>query len=571
MTTEPNQISGADAIMLALQSEGVETVFGYPGGAIMPLYDALFRFGTRMKHVLVRHEQGSIHAAQGFARASGKTGVCISTSGPGATNLLTGLADAYADSTPVVCLTGQVSAHLIGSDAFQEADILSMTTPVTKWNTRITQVKDLLPALSHAFYIARTGRPGPVVVDLAKNVLFALVTYDYKICTGMPSYHPVPVPDPKKIRQAADWINRSKRPMLFWGQGVLLSGASNELGLLIDKAGLPAASTLMGLSAIPADHPLNMGMLGMHGNYAPNLLSAKADLIVAVGMRFSDRVTSNPSTFVKNARIIHIDIDASEHDKVLQAHLAIAGDALEVLKSLIDLVEPAMHAEWLAEFRKQQEVETGRVIQSDLSCTGEQILMGAVIRKLSERFPADTIVTTDIGQHQMKTARYYKLNYPRQLITSGGLGTMGFGLPAAIGAKTACPDKTVLALLGDGGFQMNIQEIMTIVQENADVKIVVFNNGYLGMVRQWQELFFESRYASTGLMNPDFVKVVDAMGIPSRRISSPSEIDTGIEWLLTSDGPGFLEVVTDPAENVFPMVPPGAPVSEMWLENVNSK
>jgi acetolactate synthase I/II/III large subunit len=569
--SEPNNISGADAIILALQAEGVETLFGYPGGAIMPLYDAMYRFGNQMRHVLTRHEQGAVHAAQGFARVSGKTGVCITTSGPGATNLLTGLADAFADSTPLVCLTGQVNARLIGSDAFQEADVLGLTTPVTKWNIRITRTQDLLQGLSQAFYIARTGRPGPVVVDLAKNVLQEMVDYDYQICTGLPSYHPEPVPEDKKIRRAADWINQSERPILFWGQGILLSEASNELRLLIDKAGLPAASTLLGLSALPADHPLNMGMLGMHGNYAPNVLSAKADLIVAVGMRFDDRVTSDPLTFLPNARVIHIDIDASEHGKVMQPHLAVAGDAARVLRSLAEYVEPAMHEDWVAEFRALQEMENEKVLNSDLSLAGEKIQMGAIIRRLSERFPDNTLVVTDVGQHQMKVARYYKFNTPRSMVTSGGLGTMGFGLPAAIGAKIACPNQPVLAIIGDGGFQMTMQEIMTIVQEQTDVKVIVLNNGFLGMVRQWQELFFAKRYASTELLNPDFVKVVDAMGLPSKRISTSMEVESGIDWLLASDGPCFLEVVTDPEENVFPMVPPGIPVSEMWLEKFNSK
>ncbi|MCX6226763.1 MAG: thiamine pyrophosphate-binding protein, partial [Bacteroidia bacterium] len=509
--TDSNFISGSDAIILALQAEGVETLFGYPGGAIMPLYDAMYRFGNQMRHVLTRHEQGAIHAAQGFARVSGKTGVCITTSGPGATNLLTGLADAFADSTPLVCITGQVNARLIGSDAFQEADVLGLTIPVTKWNIRITNSNDLLQGLSQAFYIARTGRPGPVVVDVAKNVLVEKINFDYQTCSGIPSYNPEPIPDDKKIRRAADWINQSERPILFWGQGVLLSDASKELRLLIDKAGMPAASTLLGLSAIPADHPLNMGMLGMHGNYAPNVLSAKADLIVAVGMRFE----------------------------------AVTGDAAWILSSLIDYVETAMHEDWVAEFRVLQAMETDKVMNSDLSVSGEQIQMGAMIRRLSERFPSNTLVVTDVGQHQMKVARYYKFNTPRSMVTSGGLGTMGFGLPAAIGAKIACPSQPVLAIIGDGGFQMTMQEIMTIVQEKTDIKVILLNNGFLGMVRQWQELFFAKRYASTELLNPDFVKVVDAMGLPSKRISASKEIESGIDWLLASNGPCFLEVVTD--------------------------
>ena len=565
--TEYPQISGADAIILALQAEGIDTMFGYPGGAIMPLYDAMYRFGNQPRHILTRHEQGAIHAAQGFARVTGKPGVCIATSGPGATNLLTGLADAFADSTPVVCLTGQVNARLIGSDAFQEADVLGLTTPITKWNIRITNPADLLKALAQAFYIARSGRPGPVVVDLAKNVLLEKVTYDYQVCEGLPSYHPQPVPDEKKIQRAADWINQAEKPLLFWGQGVLLSDACAEMRLLIDKAGIPAASTLLGLSALPTDHPLNMGMLGMHGNYAPNVLSAKADLIIAIGMRFDDRVTSDPSTFLPNARIIHIDIDASEHGKVVQPHLAIAGDAARVLRILNERVEPAMHEDWVAEFHALWAVENDKVINGSLSMAGEKILMGAMVRRLSERFPPDTLVVTDVGQHQMKVARYFNFNTPRQLVTSGGLGTMGFGLPAAIGAQIACPDKRVLVLIGDGGFQMTMQEIMTIIQEGAPVKVIVLNNGFLGMVRQWQELFFSKRYASTELINPDFVKVVDAMGLPSKRIVDSAEIDPAIDWLLDTEGPCFLEVATDPEENVFPMVPPGVAVSEMWLEN----
>jgi acetolactate synthase I/II/III large subunit len=566
--TENIQISGADAIILALQAEGVETMFGYPGGAIMPLYDAMYRFGNQPRHILTRHEQGAIHAAQGFARVTGKTGVCIATSGPGATNLLTGLADAFSDSTPVVCLTGQVHARLIGSDAFQEADVLGLTTPITKWNIRVTNAADLLTAISQAFFIARSGRPGPVVVDLAKNVLLEKVDYNYQVCEGLPSYHPQPLPDEKRIRRAADWINQAERPIVFWGQGVLLSDACDELKLLIDKTGMPSASTLLGLSAIPTDHPLHMGMLGMHGNYAPNVLSAKADLIIAIGMRFDDRVTSDPSTFLPNARIIHIDIDASEHGKVVQPHLAIPGDAARVLRILNELVEPALHEEWVAEFRAMRELEYEKVINNALSTTGEKILMGAMVRRLSELFPPDTLVVTDVGQHQMKVARYFNYHTPRQLVTSGGLGTMGFGLPAAIGAKVGCPDKQVIALIGDGGFQMTMQEIMTIIQEGAAVKVIVLNNGFLGMVRQWQELFFSKRYASTELINPDFVKVVDAMGLPSRRIVVPGEIDGAIEWMLNLDGPCFLEVATDPEENVFPMVPAGVPVSDMWLEKI---
>ena len=564
-------IPGADAIILALQAEGVETMFGYPGGAIMPLYDAMYRFGNSPSHILTRHEQGAIHAAQGYARVSGKTGVCITTSGPGATNLLTGLADAFADSTALVCITGQVNARLIGSDAFQEADVLGLTTPVTKWNIRITDPAELLEAVSRAFYIARTGRPGPVVIDVAKNVLIEKIPYDYEICTGMPSYHPEPVPDDKKIRRAADWINQAERPLIFWGQGVLLAEASDDLRLLMEKTGTPAASTLLGLSAIPSAHPLNMGMLGMHGSYAPNVLSAKSDLIIAIGMRFDDRVTSDPSTFIPNARVIHIDIDASEHGKVIQPHLAVAGDARTVLKILAEYVEPARHEAWVAEFHALREIENKKVMIDDLSLEKEKIQMGAIIRRLSERFPPDTLVITDVGQHQMKVARYYNFNTPRQLVTSGGLGTMGFGLPAAIGAKIGCPDKAVLAFIGDGGFQMTMQEIMTIIQEGTDVKVILLNNGFLGMVRQWQELFFAKRYASTELLNPDFVKVVDAMGLPSRRIVTSGEVDSAIDWLLNSNGPCFLEVVTDPEENVFPMVPAGTPVSEMWLEKINTK
>ncbi len=532
----------------------------------MPLYDSMYRFGNQPRHVLTRHEQGAIHAAQGYARVSGKTGVCIATSGPGATNLLTGLADAFIDSTPLVCITGQVHAWLIGSDAFQEADILGLTTPITKWNIRITNTADLLKSLAKAFYIARTGRPGPVVVDIAKNVLIEKINYDYEICESLPSYNPVPVPDDNKIRRAAEWINESERPLLLWGQGILLSEASEELRLLIDKAGLPAASTLLGLSALPSAHPLNLGMLGMHGNYAPNVMSAKADLVIAVGMRFDDRVTSDTKTFLPNARVIHIDIDASEHGKVVKPHLSIAGDAARVLKKLAEYVEPATHHEWMEEFHKLISLENEKVINGDLSLNGEKILMGAMIRRMSERFPKDSVIVTDVGQHQMKVARYFRFSTPRQLVTSGGLGTMGFGLPAAIGAKIGCPEKTVAVVIGDGGFQMTMQEIMTIIQEGTDVKVIVMNNGFLGMVRQWQELFFAKRYASTELVNPDFTRVVDAMGLPSKRITKSEEVEGAITWMLDSHGPCFLEVATDPEENVFPMVPAGTPVSDMWLE-----
>ncbi len=566
---ETTEIPGADAIMLALQAEGVEVMFGYPGGAIMPLYDAMYRFGN-LRHVLSRHEQGAIHAAQGYARVTGKSGVCLTTSGPGATNLLTGLADAFMDSTPLVCITGQVNARYIGSDAFQEADILGLTTPVTKWNARVTTASDLLETISQGFYIASSGRPGPVVIDIAKNVFTEKIVYDYKPCTGISSYVPVPEPDEKKIRKAAEWINQAERPILFFGQGITLSGASNELRLLIDKAGMPAASTLLGLSALPASHPLNMGMLGMHGNYAPNILSARADLILAVGMRFDDRVTSDPNTFLPNARIIHIDIDASEHNKVLHTHLAIAGDARHTLSRLLEFIEPATRREWAGEFRLLRNTEDAKVCNDDLDNQGSLIKMGAVIRRLADRFPKDTIVVTDVGQHQMKTARYYPFEEPRCFVTSGGLGTMGFGLPAAIGAKIGCPNREVVAFIGDGGFQMTLQEIMTAIQENAAVKIVVLNNGFLGMVRQWQELFFAKRYASTELLNPDFTRVVEAMGLPSRRISQPSQVDDAIAWLLNEPGACFLEVAVDPEENVFPMVPAGTPVSEMLLEKSNT-
>ncbi|MFH0760866.1 MAG: biosynthetic-type acetolactate synthase large subunit [Bacteroidota bacterium] len=560
-----NHIPGADAIMLVFQTEGVDTIFGYPGGAIMPLYDAMYRFGNAIRHVMARHEQGAIHAAQGYARATSKTGVCVTTSGPGATNLLTGLADAFADSTPLVCITGQVSARFIGTDAFQEADILGLTTPVTKWNMRVTRSTELLEALSQAFFIAHSGRPGPVVVDIAKNMFSENISYDYTPCTHISSYTPMPDPDLKKIRKAAEWINQSERPMLLFGQGITLSNAFKELRLLIDKADMPAASTLMGLSALSADHPLNMGMLGMHGNYAPNILSAKADLILAVGMRFDDRVTSDPATYVPNARIIHVDIDSSEQGKVIFTHLSITGDAAQVLRILTEQVEPVRRQEWLNQFRELKEIEDRDICSDDLSFAGDSIRMGAIIRRLSDRSPDNTIVVTDVGQHQMKAARYYRCSQPRSFITSGGLGTMGFGLPAAIGAKIGCAGKPVIAIIGDGGFQMTIQEIMTAIQEKAAVRIVLLNNGFLGMVRQWQELFFSKRYASTELMNPDFTKVVEAMGMPARRIDHPSEVDAGIDWLFGQPGACLLEVAVEPEENVFPMVPPGTPVSEMLL------
>ncbi len=559
------KITGAEAILLCFLEEGVETMFGYPGGAIMPLYDALHQSGDCFRHILTRHEQGAVHAAQGFARVTGKTGVCLATSGPGATNILTGIADAYLDSTPLVCITGQVVDNLVGTDAFQETDILTISMAVTKWNARVSSAEELSAVMAKAFYIARAGRPGPVLVDITKNVFSEKIKFRYSKCNSLQTYKPIIQPDIEQVIKAADWINSAKRPMVLFGQGIILSKSSEELRAFVEKSGVPAAATLLGLSALPAGHPLFMGMLGMHGNYAPNLKTGEADVVLAIGMRFDDRVTGNVSTYLPKARIIHVDIDPTELDKNIVTELEIQADAKAFLQNIIPLVRENRHDKWVDSFAELSTEEQRVVIDRDLHPISGKPLMGQVINEVAKIVGPEAIVVTDVGQHQMKAARYFPLKTARTLVTSGGLGTMGFGLPAALGAQVGQPNRTVVAFIGDGGLQMTMQELVTIAHEKLPVKIIVLNNGFLGMVRQWQELFFEGRYASTTLSGPDFVKLADACGLIGMRITSRENLVEQLKKGISTDGPILIEVVVEKEENVFPMVPPGAAVTDMIL------
>ena len=559
-------VSGSEAVVLSLLHEGVETVFGYPGGAIMPVYDALFEYEQRIRHILVRHEQGAVHAAEGYARASGKTGVCIATSGPGATNLVTGIADARMDSTPIVCITGQVPSRMLGSDAFQETDIMSVSAPLTKWSCQITRPEEIPSVISKAFYLARSGRPGPVLVDITKDAQIGTLSYSPATVREVPGYRPVPELDAARVREAARLINESTRPMVLVGQGVLLSRAQEELRALIEKAGLPFACTLLGLPALPRRHPLHVGMLGMHGNYGPNVRTNDCDLLVAVGMRFDDRVTGDVSQYARQARIIHIEIDPSEIDKNVKADVGINADAREALAALAAEVRPASHEGWLAGFRECDRTEYDRVIARDIHPDAPGLRMAEVIHQLSERSRGEAIIVTDVGQHQMAAARYYRFSEGSNMITSGGLGTMGFALPAALGAGIACPDRQVVAVIGDGGFQMTIQELGTILQSGAPVKMMILNNEYLGMVRQWQQLFFSRRYSATELTNPDFVSIAMAYNIEARRITSREELGDAIDAMLRAESSYLLEVAVEREDNIFPMIPSGAAVSEIRLE-----
>ncbi len=560
------EVNGAEAILISFLEEGVDMLFGYPGGAIMPFYDTLYQHDGCFRHILTRHEQGAIHAAQGYARVTRKTGVCLTTSGPGATNILTGLADAYLDSTPLIVVTGQVVSNLVGTDAFQETDILTMSMAVTKWNAQVTDVNDIPKVMAKAFYIANSGRPGPVLIDFPKDVFSTKLKFKYTHCTSLQTYRPVMKPAPEQVDKAARWINTANKPMLLFGQGVVLSKAEEELKLFVERTGMPAASTLLGLSALPASHPLHMGMLGMHGNYAPNLMTGEADLVVAIGMRFDDRVTGKVETYLKQSRIIHIDVDPTELGKNMDTDLEIEADAKSFFQCILPLLESNKYPEWEKQFQAKLEEEEDAVISPDLSPSTEKIQMGEVIRRTSELASPTTVVVTDVGQHQMKVARYYPLNTPRTLVTSGGLGTMGFGLPAAIGAQLGKPDETVVLFVGDGGLQMTSQELMTITQEKLPVKIIVLNNEYLGMVRQWQELFFESRYSSTPLQNPDFIKLADACGVAGKKVTKREELDEALKEMLEFEGAFLLEIMVEKEENVFPMVPPGAAVTDMILK-----
>ncbi|GJQ64059.1 MAG: acetolactate synthase [Melioribacteraceae bacterium] len=562
---KPAKVSGAEAIIKSLLMEGVETIFGYPGGAIMPVYDALYDYRDKVNHVLTRHEQGAVHAAQGYARASGKVGVCFATSGPGATNLITGIADAFIDSTPLVCITGQVGSFLLGTDAFQETDVVGISMPVTKWNYQVTNAEEIPTAIANAFYIAKSGRPGPVVIDITKDAQFSEFVYYYQSAKKIRSYQPKPKLNIEQVKAAATLINKSEKPLVLFGQGVSLSGADTEFRKFIEKTGIPAAWTLLGISSLPTTHPLNVGMLGMHGNYGPNKLTNEADLIIAIGMRFDDRVTGDLKRYATNAKIIHIEIDDAEIDKNVKTDVAVHADAKEALTSLVNFVDKKNHEKWLSSFNTLYDEEFDQVISKEIKPDAGKLRMAEVVKKLSEKTPDDTIVVTDVGQHQMVTARYFEHSGKSLSITSGGLGTMGFCLPASMGAKIGSTDKSVLAIIGDGGFQMTIQELATIAQYKIGIKIVVLNNQFLGMVRQWQELFFESRYSFTEMTNPDFVKIADGFGIPGRRLDQREHLDSSIDEMLSTEGPYFLEVMVEQEDNVFPMVPTGASVSEIRL------
>lgn len=560
------RVTGSEAVILALLEEKVDTIFGYPGGAIMPIYDALYHYQDRISHLLVRHEQGAAHAAQGYARVTGRVGVCFATSGPGATNLITGIADAQIDSTPIVCITGQVPAHLLGTDAFQESDVLGISMPVTKWNFQVTKPEEIPEAIARAFYLARTGRPGPVLLDITKNAQFGELDFEYTPCTKIRSYHPYPVINQQDVQDAANVINNAKKPYMLVGHGVLISGAEKEVLRLSEKANIPVASTLLGLSSFPPDHPNYVGYLGMHGNYAPNVLTNECDVLIAVGMRFDDRVTGDVSKYARQAKVVHIEIDPSEIDKIVKTEVSINADAKQALEHLIPLIHKADHSAWLEEFRKLDKIEYDKVIHKEIYPNSGEIKMGEVIRMLTEISNGEAILVTDVGQHQMVASRYYKFRKPNHIVTSGGLGTMGFALPAAMGAQVGQKNEKVVAIAGDGGFQMTIQELGTIFQYNIPVKIIVLNNNFLGMVRQWQQLFFQKRYSFTEMVNPDFIKIVDGYGIPANRVEKREDLQDALQTMYNSDGPYFLEVKVEMEENVFPMVPSGESVSNIRLE-----
>ncbi len=561
------QISGSKAVLEALIAENVDTIFGYPGGAIMPIYDALYDYNDQLKHILVRHEQGGIHAAQGYARTSGRPGVVFATSGPGATNLVTGLADAMIDSNPIVCITGQVFAHLLGTDAFQETDVINITAPVTKWNYQVTDACEIPAAIAKAFYIARTGRPGPVLIDITKNAQLQLFDYDgYTPCTHIRSYRPKPKIRTEYIQQAAELINAAEKPFILFGQGVILGKAEEDFRKFIEKTGIPAAATAMGLSALQTDHPLYVGMLGMHGNYAPNVLTNDCDVLIAIGMRFDDRVTGRLDKYAKQAKVIHLDIDPAEIDKNVKTTVAVWGDCKETLPLLTELVQERQHTAWLQRFRDLESEEVKEVINDELHPTGDVMTMGEVIHLLNELTDGDAVMVTDVGQHQMVTCRYAKFNQSQSNVTSGGLGTMGFGLPAAIGAWYGRPDRTVVAVIGDGGIQMTIQELGTIMQFGAKVKILILNNQFLGMVRQWQQLFHDKRYSFVNITSPDFVTVANGYHIPGKKVEQRAELKKALKEMLDHDGAYLLEVMVGKENNVFPMVPQGSSVSEIRLK-----
>jgi acetolactate synthase I/II/III large subunit len=565
-TVKSVKMSGAEAVIRCLLEEGSTLAYGYPGGAIMPVYDELYKYREQFHHVLSRHEQGAIHSAQGFARVTGKVGVVFATSGPGATNLVTGIADAQIDSTPLICITGQVGSHLLGSDAFQETDIIGISTPVTKWNYQITKASEIPAVFAKAFYIAKSGRPGPVLIDITKDAQFGELDFLYKKCEKVRSYKAIPTLNIEKVKEAAALINQAKKPLIVFGQGVILGSAENEFKNFIEKTGIPSACTGLGLSALETDHPLHVGMVGMHGNYAPNVLTNQCDVLIAIGMRFDDRVTGNLNTYAKQAKIIHFEIDPSEVDKNVKTDVAVLGTVKESLVEIMQFVNKGNHQEWMKEFHKLYEIEKETVINDQLNPTKEGLTMSEVLAGINKETKGEAVIVSDVGQHQMIAWRYAKFNKTRSNITSGGLGTMGFALPAAIGAKMGAPDREVIAIIGDGGYQMTIQELGTILQTKAAVKIVVLNNSFLGMVRQWQELFFDRRYASTVMTNPDFVKIAEGYSIEANRVSKREDLAAAIKKMTDSKEAYFLEVVIEPESNVFPMIPTGASVSDIRLK-----
>ena len=563
-TTE--RISGSEAIVRCLIEEGVDILYGYPGGAIMPVYDELYKYQDKIHHVLTRHEQGATHSAQGYARISGRVGVAMATSGPGATNLITGIADAQIDSTPMVCITGQVPSHLLGSDAFQETDIVGISTPVTKWNCQVTRAEDIPEVLAKAFYIAKSGRPGPVLIDITKDAQFMEFDFSYEKCTHVRSYKPVPETDVSKVEEAAKLINAAKKPLIVWGQGIILGEAEEQLKAVVEKAGIPAAWTILGASAIPTSHPLNVGMVGMHGNYAPNILTNECDVLIAIGMRFDDRVTGSLNTYAKQAKVIHFEIDPAEIDKNVKTDVAVLGNSKVSLDLLLPLLEQNSHNEWHQKFKDLYEIEYEKVIKNDLYPTKEGLTMAEVLKEINIQSEGKAAIVSDVGQHQMIACRYADFNVTKSNITSGGLGTMGFGLPAAVGAKMAAPDREVVSISGDGGYQMTIQELGTIFQQKAAVKVVVLNNDFLGMVRQWQQLFFDKRYASTEMVNPNFVAIAEGYYIKARKVTKREDLAEAVAEMMQSKEAYFLEVCVEKEDNVFPMIPSGASVSDIRLE-----
>ena len=563
--TKGIKISGAEAVIRCLLAEGVDLIYGYPGGAIMPIYDELYKFQEELQHVLTRHEQGATHAAQGFARTSGKVGVAMATSGPGATNLVTGIADAQIDSTPMVCITGQVGSHLLGSDAFQETDIIGISTPVTKWNCQITKASEIPSVMAKAFYIARSGRPGPVLIDITKDAQFDTFDFSYEKCTGIRSYKPVPEIEPAAIAAAAEAINNAKKPFIIWGQGVILGNAEQEFKDFVEKSGIPAAWTILGLSALPTAHPLNVGMVGMHGNYGPNMLTNECDLLIAIGMRFDDRVTGDLNTYAKQAKVIHFEIDSAEVNKNVKADIPVMGSCKDSLAKILSLIKNNTHEKWINRFDDFMKIEVEKVIDKDLNPTKEGLTMGEAIMAINKHTKGDAVIVTDVGQHQMVACRYAEFVRSKSNVTSGGLGTMGFALPAALGAKMGAPEREVVAVIGDGGYQMTIQELGTIFQTQTAVKIVVLNNDFLGMVRQWQQMFFEKRYASTEMVNPNFVAIAKGYHLDAKKVDKREDLDAAVAEMIASDKPYFLEICVEKEANVFPMIPTGASVSEIRL------